>query len=52
MEYIIAFVVGGVVAAVGMVAAMRRAAKKPNGKTAKAINALFGGGGGGPKENA
>ena len=52
MEILAAFIVGAVAATVGMVAAMRRAAKKPNGKTAKAINALFGGGGGGPKENA
>lgn len=52
MDIITGFVIGAVVAVVGMVAAMRRAAKKPNGKTAKAINALSGGGGGGPKENA
>jgi hypothetical protein len=48
---ILSLVIGGVVVLVGMVYAMRRANKKPNGKTAKFVKAL-GGGGGGPKEPA
>jgi hypothetical protein len=45
MELVLGFVLGVVV----MALCARRANKKPNGKTAKFVNALTGGGGG-PKE--
>jgi hypothetical protein len=47
MELALGFVLGVIV----MALCMRRAAKKPTGKTARFVNALGGGGGGGgPQE--
>lgn len=40
MDMILALIVGVVVGALGMVASVRRAAKKPDGKTAKIVNKL------------
>jgi len=51
MDLILALVVGVVAGVVGMASAMRRANKHPDGKTAKFVKVL-GGGGGGPKEQA
>jgi hypothetical protein len=45
MDPIISFILGGVVVAVIFVTAMRRACKKPEGKTAKVIAVIQGGGG-------
>jgi hypothetical protein len=50
MELLITGIVCFVAGLVAMAACVRRANKKPNGKTAKFVNAL--GGGGGPKEQA
>jgi hypothetical protein len=47
-------IITGILAYIGglatAVAAMQRAARKPNGKTAKVMNLMSGGGGGNPKE--
>jgi hypothetical protein len=46
MEYVVALLIGVVIGVAGMVSAMRRAASKPNGTTAKVVTIM---GGGGPK---
>ena len=47
MELILAFAAGAVVCLILVAAAMRRAKSKPDGKTARAITSM---GGGGPRD--
>jgi hypothetical protein len=47
-ELILGLLIGGAAVAVAIMLALRRAASKPDGKTAKIINVIQGGGGGTP----